>query len=234
MILLGALSAAAQDNDFQISAEIKAKYFLLNNEPDLIRADYRGYEGTAGYEAGLLAHFDVFSKFSVDLYPYFWYSEENHLVRVGLKGEAKYEVLRDWLKVGYGHHSWHNADVDTPDNGGRTQDWLLAELNFWGPLFLETKLFLGNSHPIEARDFYDGSETEALYEVALAVRGQLWKFDYRLRPYFQASSKSSCYGIDAEVIFPVLKQFSVFADCHYHRSEEDRLMVGVGVIVKFR
>ena len=238
------LPIQAQNEDFEISGGIKIKYFLLNEEPDLIKNDYRGYDGAANFEAGLAANLNFFSKISLDVYPYLWYSQENRIARVGLVGEVKYEVWEDWLKIGYGHHSWHNADVDSPHNSGRAQDWLFADFYFWElsderwriNFALAPRIFLGNDEPINRKLAYESDEPTAWGELAVRVTGAFYeKIAFNLKPYIQLSSDGGRYGILAELHYNVTNNFSFFVDAHYFTTDfDDDLKVGIGTIIKFK
>ncbi|MEK7654020.1 MAG: hypothetical protein AAB345_01925 [Patescibacteria group bacterium] len=121
---------------FNLSGEARVKQFLINDEPDQIKLDYRGNNDHADEEIGLVAHATVCEYFHINAYPYFWASRENQISRVGLNAEAKVNAfflgddLNSRFAIGYGHHSWHNADAKFKGVGGRSRDWLFAEIDF--------------------------------------------------------------------------------------------------------
>lgn len=120
---------------FEMSGEARIKQFLINQEPDQISLDYRDNKATADQEIGLKASAIVCEYFRIDAYPYFWHSRENQISRVGLNAEMQaspFFLGDEWnsrLALGYGHHSWHNADAKFKGVGGKSQDWFFLEVD---------------------------------------------------------------------------------------------------------
>lgn len=235
--------AIAQEDDFQISAEVRAKQFLFNNVPDIIKNDYRDYDGNAGEELGIAINFHLFSRLNIKAYPYFWFSAENHIARIGLWGELNYGIWEDRLKIGYGHHSWHNADIDSPDNDGRAQDWIFADFLFWQPeisesfsleFHLKPRLFVNNKEPIALKELYSDGEETAFAETMLRISGEWRRLNFDIDPYVQFASGIYRYGIHCETSFKITEIFSIFSDFEYYNCEDYRLMVSFGILLKFK
>lgn len=135
-----ALAEDASENKkfsvFEMGGDAYVKQFLINDEPDQIMLDYRDDNAHADQEIGLRAHAVICKYFRIDANPYFWHSKENQISRVGLNAEAQMNTFflgDEWnerLAVGYGHHSWHNADAKYKGVGGKSQDWLFMEIDF--------------------------------------------------------------------------------------------------------
>lgn len=128
-------SLLPDENEFQIWADLRVKYFITSDEPDLMQRDYSDSISHPNFEVGIDLHAVFFERVKLDARPYFWTSEENQIAKIGLIGEIKWEFWKDHWEIGYGHHSWHNADKESPD-GGRSQDWLMTSLNITGALGL--------------------------------------------------------------------------------------------------
>ncbi len=235
------------DFDFEIEAEVKLRYIPLTNERDIVLKDYSEYEGHPYFEMGLMAHLKLFDRARLDAYPYFWLSEEQTMARIGLVGEAKYELLEDYLEVGWSHHSWHNADIDTPNNRGRSQDALFAKFNFYDlelgdsdviKFYLDGRWFTHNGEPIEVKDVYGSGEPKAVAEIALPIRAEVGHFDFGLRPYTQFAEGVRRYGSSGEVVFHLSKTFAFFVDGSFYTTNapdnEEIYMVGAGVLIKLR
>ncbi len=233
-ILLAAASPlSAQENDWAMSGEIRIKSFLVNDEPDLIKQDYTNYDVSALAEAGLLAHFRLNNSLNLDAYPYFWYSDQNHIARVGMIAELHYNLLKD-VEVGYGHHSWHNADQNSPF-GGERQDWLMADWNFYDNFHLLPKIFLANTHPMEFKTIYSNNEPSARFELAIKGIFNWQKTRLEISPYAQTDNNKFLYGARAEISYSIYKNVSLFSDAHYRLTEnDDRIMASVGVALKFK
>lgn len=120
---------------FEMGGDAYVKQFLINDEPDQIMLDYRDDHARADQEIGLRAHAIICKYLRIDANPYFWHSRENQISRVGLNAEAQVNAfflgdkLNDRLAVGYGHHSWHNADAKYKGVGGKSQDWFFLEVD---------------------------------------------------------------------------------------------------------
>lgn len=87
--------SGAEREDFSMSGEARVKQFILSEEPDLMKNDYSDYDITPDNEVGLSGHFRFWEKLQLDAYPYFWYSGENKIARVGLYGEIRYDIWGD-------------------------------------------------------------------------------------------------------------------------------------------
>lgn len=244
-LLISPLAVSAQDDgplEF-LDGEIKIKWISLTNEPDIISNDYTDYEETPRTEVGFRGHVRLFSEIDIDFYPYFRASGENAICWIGLNAQVKYELVSDWLKVGYGHHSWHNADIDTPNGRGRSQDWLFADFNFlnWNigdlktDFHLKPRYFLNNSAPIEIKDVYHHDEPTAIAEIALPIYGEWERFDGCLNPYAQFSKEVNRYGVSGELSFELTSFLSVFAEADYYTvTGESRYLIAVGISIMFK
>ncbi len=121
---------------FELSGEARVKQFLIDDEPDQIKLDYRGNNDHPDEETGLVANATICQYFHIKAYPYFWHSMENQISRIGLNAEARInpfflgDNLNERLAIGYGHHSWHNADAQFRGVGGKSQDWFFATIDF--------------------------------------------------------------------------------------------------------
>lgn len=246
VFLLLPLTAWAQEDggDFQLSGSVKVKQFLINDEPDLMKTDYTGYTADPDEEVGLAGHFQLWRRCHLDAYPYFWYSNENKIARVGLFAEIRYDLFDDWLNVGYGHHSWHNADELSPNSAGRSQDWLFTELNFWSidlgdqnrlALFLKPQYYIGNGEPVEIKTIYENDDPEAFAKISLGAKLNYGSLAVELWPYLQISNGPDRYGVKAEISYPLYKAFSAFGDLHYYAvNSEDRWVIGIGISIAFK
>lgn len=239
------LTALAQEDsplEF-LSGEVKIKWIPLTNEPDLIKKDYTDYEEVPWAEVGFKGRAKLFSEIDFNFYPYFRTSDENAICLIGLQAQAKYELFDNWLGIGYGHHSWHNADADTPNGRGRTQDWIFADFNFldWeiGGLktvfYLESRYLPHNTDPIEIKNVYHRDDPTALAEAALPIYSQWGRFDAQLRPYVLFSKEVNRYGISGEASFELTSFLSVFTEANYYTAlGEDRYLIAVGISIKFK
>ncbi|TSC89744.1 MAG: hypothetical protein G01um10143_234 [Parcubacteria group bacterium Gr01-1014_3] len=235
--------AYAQE-DFSMSGEARVKQFVVMDEPDLMKMDYSSYDSTPDQEVGLSGHFHFWRKLHLDAYPYFWYSQENKIARVGLFGEFHYDLWGDWLDVGFGHHSWHNADEHSPSESGRSQNWFSMELNFWNislggenhlDLFLKPLYYVQNAEPAELKTIYDGDESAAYAKISLGAKLNYGSLDLQLWPYAEFSDGPDRYGLKAEISYPLYRGFSAFGDLHYFTIDnEDRWMIGIGIIIRFK
>ncbi|MDP1719344.1 MAG: hypothetical protein Q8L24_02885 [bacterium] len=77
------------DSVFDIEGNARVKQFIINQEPDQIKLDYRGNDDHADQELELNARARVCDYLYFDINPYFWRSDENKISRIGLKAEAK-------------------------------------------------------------------------------------------------------------------------------------------------
>lgn len=246
IFLLLPLTAWAQESegDFELSGSVKIKQFLINDEPDLMKMDYTGYKATPDEEVGLSGHFHFWRNLHLDAYPYFLYSGENKIARVGLFGEFRYDLLGDWLDVGYGHHSWHNADELSPRESGRSQDWFFAELNFASinlndqnrlELFLKPQYYVQNGEPIEIKTIYEVDDPQAFAKISLGAKLNYGGLAVELWPYLQIANGPDRYGLKAEISYPLYKAFSAFGDLHYYAVDgEDRWIIGIGISIAFK
>ncbi|TSC82233.1 MAG: hypothetical protein G01um101419_651 [Parcubacteria group bacterium Gr01-1014_19] len=130
---IGVKDFLPDEDEFQIWADARVKYFLISDEHDLMKKDYTNSHSRPHTEIGIDLHAVFFDRLKLDARPYFWVSKENKIAKIGLIGEIKWEIWEDHLELGYGHHSWHNADEEAPD-GGRSQDWVMASFNLTGAL----------------------------------------------------------------------------------------------------
>lgn len=235
--------AYAQE-DFSMGGEVRVKQFVVNDEHDLMKKDYADYDDFPDEEVGVSCHFELWDKLSLDAYPYFWYSTENKIARVGLFGEFRYDLWGDWLNVGYGHHSWHNADDLSPKSSGRSQDWFFLEMNFWNihfddenrlELYLKPQYYVGNDEPAELKIIYDGDESAAYAKISLGAKLNYGKLMLELWPYAEFADGPDRYGLKAEISYPLYKAFSAFGDLHcFYIDGEDRWMIGIGISIKFK
>lgn len=229
----------AQD-DFNLSGELRLKYFALNNEPDIFRDDYTNYrDESADAEVRLLVGSKLPYGFDMDLHPYLQYSEENKIARLGLKADLHYEICDDWLKIGSTHHSWHNADIESPHSRGRSQDSVFAELYFARldqiKFYLEPRYYLHNAEPLEIKTIYTRDEPGASGELALRVLGNYDRFSSTIRPYVQTSWDTNRYGIYGEVTYTISDFLSIFVDGEYYTvNGEHRETLAIGLAIKFK
>ncbi len=236
-----ALSAYAQEkNEFDLSGELRLKYFALSDEPDIFRNDYTEHQGeNPDVEFGLLADVKLPYKLDVDLYPYAQYSQENKIARLGLKTNLRYDMWEDILKVGFTHHSWHNADVESPHSGGRSQDSVFADIYFAKldriELHLKPRFYFHGGEPLEIKTVYAGNEPGVSGELALCVSGDYGRFSGILEPYIQTSWGVNRYGVLGEVDYALNRNLSLFVESQYYTDgEENRKVVAVGMNVKFK
>ncbi len=238
------IAYAQEPEDFSMSGEARVKQFIVAEEPDLMKRDYSDYNSTPDEEVGLSGHFHFWRRLHLEAYPYFWYSQDNKIARVGLLGEFHCDLWSDWLDVGCGHHSWHNTDELSPNSAGRSQNWFFMELNFWNinlggenylDLFLKPQYYVQNGEPIEIKTIYDGDEPSAYAKISLGAKLNYGGLALELWPYLQISNGPDRYGIKAEISYPLYKGFSAFGDLHYYAVDgEDRWMIGIGIIVRFK
>ncbi len=238
------LLASAQDDDFEISGELKLKFFAVNDVPDIVLMDYNNYTGSADGEINFAAHLKILEKLEMDATPYLWFSSENSISRLGIFGNVKYEVVED-LKVGYGHHSWHNVDLDSA-GWKQAQDWLFLEWNFLDielnkdkeyeiNLYLEPRWYFNNGEFIQAKNFYERDDPTAFAELAVHVVGNYRRFSWDLRPYIQTASDAYRYGIKSEVCYSIKEYLGIFISADYYATDEDdRTMIGIGLMIKFK
>ncbi|KKU85003.1 MAG: hypothetical protein UY12_C0014G0013 [Parcubacteria group bacterium GW2011_GWA2_47_8b] len=232
-ILTIAASPLSAQDEWAMSGEIRVKSFLVNDEPDLIKRDYSDYDISAFVESGLLARFHFNDSLNLNAYPYFWYSDQNNIARVGMTAELRYGLLED-LEVGFGHHSWHNADKDSPQFGGNQQNWLVTDYNFSDGLHLLPKVFLANTHPIEFKTVYSDNEPSARFELAVKGVFDWQKTHWEISPYAQTGGNKYLYGAKCEISYPLCKNVSLFGDVDYRLIENDgRLMASIGIALKF-
>lgn len=230
---------------FYVSGEVRSKFFLQSDEPDLILNNYTHYNNRPDEEIIFLGYFQFPKNLTVDTHPYFWYSHYKGISRIGLQLKSQYELFNDF-RLGYGHHSWHNADVDGPSNG-RQQDWALAnyyfgqsklgpvEIQFWG----EIRGYFKNNYPAEIKDLYVGyDELTAQIEFVLPFRVKFYGFVIDLLPSQQFTSREfsdSRFELKAELSYPLSEVLIVFSNIWYYRIHgEDRLSVGIGLGIKFK
>lgn len=242
------ITRAEEKSSFSITGDARVKQFLINDEPDQILLDYRDNNDTADQELGLAANAKLLKRLQLDLYPYFWHSQENKISRIGLIGETDLDLWDDRLRIGYGHHSWHNVDQDAPDVGGRAQDWFFAEIDFarhesrkegktiWSLNFqLKPKVFWNNKEPTAIKELYDKDYHRAFAELDLPVSLKLDCLEVHLTPYWQFAGGLDRYGVRGELDVKIWKGIWLFADGHYYRSgSQDRLIVGLGVMIRFK
>lgn len=236
--------ALAQDDDFQISGELKLKYFVVNDVPDIVMSDYSGYSGAADAEISFSAHLKILEKLEVDGAPYMWLSVENNISRLGFLGTTRYEILEDF-KVGYGHHSWHNVDMDSA-GWKQAQDWLFLEWNFWdieidkdkkyeANFYLEPRWYFNNGEFIQAKDFYDRDDPTAFAEISLHAIGNYKKLSWDIRPYFQLATDAYRFGVESEISYSIKKYLAAFISVDYYATDEDdRTMIGIDLMIKFK
>ena len=244
LIIFAIPKIAYAQEDFSMSGEVKVKQFVVMNEPDLMKTDYSGYDTMPDQEVSLSGHFQLWGKLRLDAYPYFWYSNENKIARVGLFGEFRYDLFGDWLDVGFGHHSWHNADEISVNANGRSQDWFFVVANLWSfdlgdhdrlSLFLKPQYFVSNDEPAELKTIYDGDEATTYAKISLGAKLNYGKLTMELWPYAEFADGPDRYGLKAEVSYPLYKAFSAFGDLHYFYIDgEDRWMIGIGISIKFK
>lgn len=242
------ISHAEEKDIFSITGDARVKQFLINDEPDQIQMDYRDNNDTADQELGLSAHARLLKRLQLDLYPYFWHSRENKISRIGLIGELDCDLWDDTLRVGYGHHSWHNVDQDAPDVGGRAQDWFFAEWDFLKyeyreddetvlrvNLQIKPKIFWNNKEPTAIKELYEKDYHRAFAELDMPMDLTMDCLEIHLTPYWQFSGGLDRYGVRGEVDVKVWKGIWLFADGHYYRSgSQDRLIVGLGLMLRFK
>lgn len=240
---------------FQITGDAKIKQFLINKEPDQIKLDYRGNNDNADQELGLSVRARICNHFYIDAYPYFWHSMENQISRIGLKGEVKASPwflgqLDDRLRIGYGHHSWHNADAKFRGVGGKSQDWLFFELDVLKHKYtydgktdfeinfqVKPKLFLNNRDPSAIKKLYNRNEYHAIAALEIPIDMAFcddWA-ELHLKPYWMLSRGSDRYGIWGEFDFKIYKGIWVYADGQYYRAgSSSREQLGIGVMLRFK
>ncbi len=243
VLLIAPSLALAQDDDFQISGELKVKYFAVNDEPDILKLDYSDYNDSAEGGISFSAHLKIVNRLEIDGTPYLWYSRENSIARLGFFGTVKYEIWEDHLKIGYGHHSWHNADIDSTGRK-QAQDWFFAEWNFWEVnidesskvnFYLEPRWYFNNGEFIQAKTIYDSDDPTAFAEASLRVAGNYHKLSWNLRPYAQFASDAYRYGVQGEISYSITNYLAFFIDANYYSTDvEDRMMIGIGIMFKFK
>ena len=147
------------------------------------------------------------------------------------------------MKIGYGHHSWHNADIDSTGRK-QAQDWFFAEWNFWKidinkesevNFYLEPRWYVNNGEFIQAKDIYNSDDPVAFGELSLHVIGNYNKISWDLRPYIQTASDAYRYGIKSEICYSIKEWVGVFLSVDYYTTDEDdRTMIGIGLMFKFK
>ncbi|MEK7191950.1 MAG: hypothetical protein AAB646_00325 [Patescibacteria group bacterium] len=243
--LLFSAFLAVQPQDYELGGDFRVKRFLVSDEPDLISNDYRNFSGNPDYEMRLRNRIVFSDNWDLELNPYAWYSREHQLSRLGLFSEFKY-ILRNsnpkeeipLAHLGYGHHSLHNADRESPDHDGWYQDWFLMNMYFYHEAKMaigtEFRFYFHNTVPMEIKDRYDSGDPSAITQLGLRVSTESSNCFFSFLPYFQIGKQASLYGFRGEVTRPINRNFYNFLDIHYYKSgNEDRWMIGLGVAVKF-
>lgn len=241
---------ASRGGPYDLTGDIRIKSFLINDEPDLMRNDYANYDGKANYELRLRNYASFSDTLKLNAEPYLWSSEKNQISRLGLIGELKHLVAGPFNPdvyescIGYGHHSWHNADVDSPNNEGRQQDWLFAQFHhfrFWScsesrlDIYSEIRFYLNNKQPIEIKDRYGNDEEAAHTQIGFRVRLQWHEWLTDFRPYWQISYNHSLFGFRNEFAYSINNKFSLFLETDYYRiHNEDRSQIAIGTMAKFK
>lgn len=231
--------------EFYVSGEVRSKFFLQSDEPDLILENYTSYDKRPDEEVMFLGHFQLPKKTTVDAHPYFWYSGYKGISRIGLQIKVQHELFKNF-HLGYGHHSWHNTDVAGPSNG-RQQDWALANYYFGqakvGPVELEfqgeIRGYFKNNYPAEIKSFYGISDDlTARIELAAFVQAKFRGFILSVWPSQQFTSREfsdSRFELKAELAYQLSEVFVAFSDIWYYRIHgEDRLNIGIGLGIKFK
>jgi len=251
-LLLTVLLLATQDHkpEFEVSGAVKYKSFLTRDQRATILNDYRDYNDYALMELGVDLNFQIPLPFELETltvraHPYFWIAQENNLCHIGLETEIEYPIF-DSLDFGYRHYSWHNADDDSPDNRGRTQDsfyllWNFADWRFGedGPLlsfFLRPQVYAYNTDPMAIQDFYTSNDPGARYELRAGARLDCQKFHAEVWPYARADSDFDVWvgGVAGQVSYDLFKNVSLFADINEIFGQGIRLdIIAIGMAIRF-
>jgi|GEM_PF-2776773 len=248
-----AASTAPQEREFELSGAIKYKNFITKDQRALIADDYREYDDYASMELGM--KLDLWAPLPCGLdylqvaaYPYFWITPQRGLGHIGLEIDSAYPILED-LQFGYHHHSWHNADDNTPNNRGRTQDALFLSWNFadwrWNSdsekktslsLSLRPQVYVHNTQPLEIKDLYERSDPAARYDLGLIADWSCDKWRIGASPNIQLDDRleNTLYGFKGQISYGIFKNLELFADFKALIGEEDHFTVAaIGFMVKF-
>jgi hypothetical protein len=237
-------------DEWEVSGAVRYKSFLTKDLRATTLNDYRDYTDYALMELGIDLDFRIPLPFdleplSVRAHPYFWIAQERNLCHIGLESEIEYPVCEN-LDFGYRHYSWHNADDDSPNNKGRTQDSFFATWNFADAelcdsarmeFYVRPQIYAYNTHPFEIKDVYEHDDPTARYELRFGARLDWEKFHANLWPYAQANDAADIriWGAKGQIAYDLFKNLSVFADVHGIFGEDANLaIIAIGMEIRFR
>lgn len=232
-------------DDFTASVDLRGQAFVRSTIPNRMLDDYTNYDHVPGQQMDVLVRSNLVWNFTLDTEVYAWIGENQWISRIGLMGELKYQTPLEWISVGYGHHSWHNIDVDIAKYVGHQQDWALLRIDApklnlgessWIRASVEPYYFMGNKEPILIKDMYGPSEEHARYMLALPLIGAVGDFDFEIKSYVQFGKQNRRYGMSAEFVYNFTPFFAAFASVEYFFNPNGKAQdqEGVGIMLRLK
>jgi len=231
--------------DFSASVDLRGQYFVYSSIPNRMLNDYTGYRHSANEQMDITAHAYLMYNIRLDVQAYAWIGDNQWISRIGLIGELTYETPIDWISVGYGHHSWHNIDVDSATLIGHQQDMLFARFDL--PMIefddadylrfsLKTTYFISNGSPIFLKDIYIPNEVKAWSMIGAPIIGRFHEFYFEILPYVQFADGAQRVGISADFEYEVTPFLAPFISIEFLESSNGRSQsaIGIGLKVKLK
>ncbi len=230
--------------NFTASVDVRGEYFVQSTIPNRMLDDYSGYSHVAGEQMDLIVRSNLFWGITLDVEPYAWIGENQWISRIGLMGEARYETPVEWISVGYGHHSWHNIDVNAAKYYGHDQNWLLARFDLpkidfdqrcWIRASFEPCWFSSNRAPILEKSTYGPGEENAFAMTAFPIVGGIYDFGFELKPYIQYGHIHHRCGVSGEFIYNFTDFVAGFISVDYYEvAGVNRDAIGIGMMLRLK
>ncbi len=234
---------AKTENFTATSVDLSGKYYFHSTVPNRLLDDYHGYDHVPGEQMDVLVRSNLIWGVTLDVDVYAWIGENQWISRIGLMGELRYQTPLEWINIGWGHHSWHNIDVDVARYVGHQQDWALVRIDAptftlgehaWIRASIEPHYFMGNKEPLLIKDMYGPVEDHARTMLALPLVGVIDSFAFEVKPYVQFGKHDRRYGVAAEFIYNFTSYFAVSLSGEYFESTNGRYQDMEAVGIKLR